>query len=290
MKNPVRSVAYWLLATESPWNPKAMAGRVATAVLPESALHAIRKSYYARLVARIPEDFMETDARVVRHLVADGDHVVDIGASIGIYTKFLARLVGPAGRVWSFEPIHETYEFLLNNIARLGLKNVEVIHAAVSDREGVEKMVIPTYRWGSDCFYDARLDDPADGFPVKSSWKSEEVASTTLDASLGQAAKISFIKCDANYHELACLRGGLNILRKSKPAMLIEVAPDPDDPGTTAFETFTLLRGEGYGVYWLDGGILRARHRGERSPNYFFLTPEHIASLRARGAIQVAAD
>jgi len=32
-----------------------------------------------------------------------------------------------------------------------------------------------------------------------------------------------------------------------------EVNPNPDDPTTSAWETFALLRGAGYDVYWFDG-------------------------------------
>jgi FkbM family methyltransferase len=287
MINPIRAVAQRLLATESPWNPKVIAGRVAAAVLPDGTLHEVKKAYYARLVARLPEDFLETDAPFVRHLVSAGDHVVDIGASIGAYTKFLSGLVGSLGRVWSFEPITETFEFLANNVNRLGLQNVTPINLAISDVAGREKMVVPTYRWGTDCFYDARIASAPvydRHSPVKPSWKSEEVRSTTLDSFFrSQERRISFIKCDANFHELACLRGGLRILRDSKPAMLIEIRSDPDDLNTTGFETFSLLRDEGYGAYWFDGRTLRDRHPAETSQNYFFLTSAHVASLQAEG-------
>lgn len=136
MQSPLRSAAKKLLATESPWNPKVIAGRAAIAILPEGVLYNVKKAYYARLVARLPEDFMEIDAPLVKHLISSGDYVVDIGASIGIYTKFLSQLVGPAGKVWSFEPISDTFEFLTNNVRKLGLENVELVNAAVSDKDG----------------------------------------------------------------------------------------------------------------------------------------------------------
>jgi hypothetical protein len=90
---------------------------------------------------------------------------------------------------------------------------------------------------------------------------------------------VSLIKCDANYHELACLRGAKRLIERCHPAMLIEVAPNPDDPTTTAHATFALLRDAGYEVYWFDGDKLRRSLEGERSQNYFFLMPEHLACL-----------
>lgn len=112
------------------------------------------------------------------------------------------------------------------------------------------------------------------------------VRKDNLDSVLGNQT-ISFIKCDANYHELACLRGANRLIARCHPAMLIEVNPNPDDPTTSAWETFALLRGAGYEVYWFDGEKLRPRLQGERSQNYFFLMPEQARAL-AGVAVQEA--
>lgn len=292
MQSPLRTVAKKLLATESPWNPKVVAGRAAIAILPGGVLHSVKKAYYARLVTRLPEDFMETDVPLVKHLVSNGDHVVDVGASLGIYTKFLSKLVGPPGKVWSFEPIAETFDYLSNNIRKLGLENVELVNAAVSDNDGQDKMAVPTYRWGTDCFYDARIASAQvydRHSPPKPSWKTETVRTLTLDSFFsGRNLGISFVKCDANFHELACIRGALATIRRSKPAMLIEIQPDPDDPNTTAYETFALLRAEGYTAFVFKGAQVFLRRPGERSQNYFFLMPAHISDLQSSGLIGTA--
>jgi len=190
----------------------------------------------------------------------------------------LSQCVGQGGKVYAFEPIPQTFDFLANNVVKLGLQNVEALDFALSDRDKTETMVIPTYRWGQECWYDARVkmetSNPA--------WRQIEVRSRTLDgffAERGGAPQISFMKCDANYHELAVLRGAWQTIRASHPAMLIEVNPDPDDPATTAFATFELLRTEGYEPYWFDGETLHPRNRGERSQNYFFLTSSHVNTL-----------
>lgn len=290
MLNAIHEIARALLKTESAWNPKVVAGRAATAVLPKGTLHAVKKAYYARLLARLPEDFMERDSLLVKQLVSNGDHVVDIGASIGSYTKLLSNLVGPHGRVWSFEPLTETFDFLSNNVRRVGLKNVELVNSAVSDSDGKQNMVIPTYQWGADCSYDARIATAAvydRHLPVQPRWKSELVTTTTLDSFFNRReSRISFIKCDANFHEFACLRGGLTTLRCFEPSLLIEVQPDPGDPNTTAFETFRLLRKEGYNAYCFDRTTLHPWRSGEMSQNYFFLTGNHLRRLGPNVLVQ----
>jgi hypothetical protein len=107
-----------------------------------------------------------------------------------------------------------------------------------------------------------------------------DVTVNTLDSFFAERPeKIAFVKCDVNYHELACLRGGLETLRRSKPAMLIEILPDPDKARGPAAQVFELLEENGYEGYWFDGEGLRKRQRGERSQNYFFLTREHVDKL-----------
>ena len=44
------------------------------------------------------------ELKLMRSIVTPGMTVVDVGANIGILTLELARLVGPKGRVYAFEP------------------------------------------------------------------------------------------------------------------------------------------------------------------------------------------
>jgi FkbM family methyltransferase len=261
-----------LMQAETKWNPKVIAARVATRILPERTLHSLQKHYYAYILKN-RLGVGERDRSLVGHLVSTGDAVVDIGASIGGYTRYLSEKVGPGGHVYSFEPNPSTFDFLSHNVEVLKLANVELFNFAVSDAAGSAELKIPRYPWGSECHYDARLDGP-----VEAEWRSVTVKKVTLDSVL-ENQTISFIKCDANYHELACLRGASRLIARCHPAMLIEVNPDPDDSTTSAQETFVLLRGAGYDVYWFDGEKLRPRLGGERSQNYFFLMPEHLESL-----------
>jgi predicted RNA methylase len=146
------SILRKLISTESEWNPKVMLGRVAVRILPDSALHGFKKTYYGYLIKHTPEDWIERDAFIARNLISPRDTVLDVGANLGYFARFLSRCVGPEGKVYAFEPIPQTFDFLTNNIRKLGLKNVEPLNFALSDGERKETMVIPTYRWGAECW------------------------------------------------------------------------------------------------------------------------------------------
>ena len=267
------SVIHKLLSTESQWNPKVMMGRAVTSLLPERALDFIKTHYYTYLVTHMPDNWMEGDAAAVQSFISPGDDVLDIGANLGIFSRLLARLVGQNGHVYAFEPIPQTFGFLCHNLAKLKLLQVEPVPFALSDADRVDVMVIPTYRWGSECWYDARIK-ASHPKKVNPEWREIEVHCKALDSF--HLPRISFIKCDANYHELAVLRGGPELIRKYHPAILIEVNPNPDDPTTTAYETFALLAAEGYRAYCFREGKMLPRQPGQRSQNYFFLTAEQL--------------
>jgi len=278
MPSALNAIGRRLLSTESEWNPKVILGRAAVTLLPQRALHRLRKSYYAYLLAHLPDDWQERDASVVKQLIRAGDHVVDIGASIGGYTRFLSRAVGPFGKVYSFEPNPPIYEYLSHNVRKLKLANVELCDCALSDSCGVASIAIPRYRWGSECHYDATLESKR----AKADCRRVDVSVCTLDSLFAnRAEEISFIKCDVNYHELPCLRGALQTIRRSRPGILIEILANPDKAGSPAAHVFELFRENGYEPYWFDGARLRRRKPGERSQNYFFLTRERFEGLAA---------
>jgi FkbM family methyltransferase len=62
--------------------------------------------------------------------------VFDVGAHAGYYTLMLSRLVGPQGRVFAFEANPENAAKLRKHLKINGVRNVELIEAAVSDRTG----------------------------------------------------------------------------------------------------------------------------------------------------------
>ena len=269
------SVIQNLLSIESEWNPKVMVGRALTRVLPEPVLFFIKKHYYAYLFTRVPDDWMEGDAAALSSVVSPGDSVLDIGANVGFYSRLLARLVGQKGHVYAFEPIPLNFAFLCHNLEKLKLSQVEPLPFALSDSGRIDIMEFPNYRWGQPCWYDAKFKTATEP-PPKFKRREVEVRCRTLDSF--KLLKISFIKCDAEYHQLAILRGSQETIRKYHPVMLIEIAARSDDPSTitNADETFALLASEGYDAYCFRDGVMLLRQPEEQSQNYFFLTAEHV--------------
>ena len=259
---------------------RSLVKRLALRMLPERVLHFVKKVHYAQVLRALSEED-EPDLKVIRHLVAIGHHVADVGANIGVYTKHLSELVGVAGRVYSVEPTPLTFDILSSNVRKLGLKNVELKNCAISDVDGYVTMEVPQYEWGGENFYTAHVVRHQGTTGIL---RRAVVASTTIDSLFSEArSNLYFIKCDVEGHELSCVRGAVRTIERSGPAWLIEISDNPDDEESRSHQTFHLLLASGYRAYYFDGAKLRVRNARDRSINYFFLRPEHMRVLEERG-------
>lgn len=249
---------------------------------PERQLQFIKKFHYA-LKLKFSSSIEENDFPVTKLLINSGDCVIDIGANIGVYTKLFSECVGPNGKVYSFEPIPQTFEILCSNIKKLRLKNVNLRQCAVSNNNKTATMQIPLYKNGGENFYEARI---VNNNTNNNSLKHVDVESRTLESLFEQIPyQISFIKCDAEGHELECIIGALSLIRKFQPACLIEISQDPDNPATKSFEIFNLLKDNNYEVFWFDEIKLKRRKTGDKSTNYFFLSPKQLEILQNSGLL-----
>src|SRR5688500_12933920 len=68
---------------------------------------------------------------VMRKYVRPGDSVFDIGAHLGFYTLLLAKLAGPEGKVFAFEPNPELLPSLRRTVDPAS--NITLLETAVSD-------------------------------------------------------------------------------------------------------------------------------------------------------------
>ena len=243
--------------------------------LPGPVRRVARRAYYARLL-RAAREGDEVDLGCLRRVVGPGACVVDAGASIGLYTRFLSERVGPQGRVYAVEPVPETFDVLASSVRRLRLANVTILNYALSDVDGPLEMEVPLWPGGGENLYEARAAAPGAG----SGLRRVTVAARRLDTLLPDKP-IAFIKCDVEGHELRCLAGAVETVRRSRPVWLLEVWGDPDIPGSHAHGVFRAMADLGYEAHCCDGSRLEPRRPGRRSVNYWFLLPEHLRVLAA---------
>jgi len=153
--------------------------------------------------------------------VREGMCVFDVGANIGYYTLLAARAVGPAGRVYAFEPEPRNFELLTRNISENGLTNVRPVNAAASSREGVVRLHLDDANFGAHSF--------VAGSVRTSSGRSVVVRTVGLDAFAGEARAFGagvFVKIDVQGAEALVVEGGSRLLSLPAVTVLLEIWPE----------------------------------------------------------------
>jgi FkbM family methyltransferase len=154
------------------------------------------------------------ERRLLAHHLSPGSVVVDAGANIGIYSQFLARCVGPAGMVHSFEPDLENFTRLRTAVA--GLPNVRVNRLALSDKTGDSLLYL-----SQQLNVDHRAY-PTEGEPRR----SVSIRSITLDDYFKSDERVDLIKMDIQGYELHALRGAKRVLMDNPEIkLLLELWP-----------------------------------------------------------------
>ncbi len=168
---------------------------------------------YRALKARYRDQGAEI--RALLGELSAGATAVDVGANKGAYLYWMRRAVGPAGRVFAFEPQPGLARYLEAVCARIGWDNVVVRECAVSDAAGVRVLHVP----GWENSPGASLEEAAAAGPGT---RDREVAADTLDHQLAGAGRLALIKVDVEGHELAVFRGAERTLAESRPVLLFE--------------------------------------------------------------------
>jgi FkbM family methyltransferase len=182
-------------------------------------------------------EYFETEVNVFRRFVSAGDVVLDVGANIGAHSLALARLVGPGGLVFAFEPQRIVFQTLCANMALNSLDNVHCVNAAVSDIPGRLGLADPDPGVANN-FGGAQVSMLA-GAP-----QAALVERLVLDDFLN-IGRLKLIKIDVEGMEASVLRGARRLLSQFKPVLYVENAFPESSP-----ELASLLAEVGYRSYW----------------------------------------
>ena len=144
-----------------------------------------------------------TEMVFLKRYLRPGDGAIDAGANVGLYTLYLASLVGPDGHVLAFEPDQVSGDRLRENVAINRLDNVTVRVAAVSDFAGTADFTAGVDI--ANCFSD--LKEFGEG--------RQQVEVVTLDSEVH--GPYAVCKMDVEGAEPAALRGAERLLTEANP-------------------------------------------------------------------------
>jgi FkbM family methyltransferase len=181
--------------------------------LPKKLTDELKRYYFLRQIKKSTFTSSEKEYYCLGDWVKPGDCVLDVGANIGRYTLKLSELVGKTGRVFSFEPIPDSFNCLAYYVALLSVQNVTLMNVALSCSQEIVGVDIPELKTVMfDTHTQANLTNNSTGL---------QVLCIPFD-NLGFSQKIKFVKIDTEGYELKVLKGMKKLLTRDLPVLLIE--------------------------------------------------------------------
>lgn len=143
-----------------------------------------------------------------------GSVFADIGANIGLMSAIASQFVGADGQVIAVEANPKTVTLLKENLALNTCTNVEVVSVALGSEAGTAELFEnwEVNRGGASLLQQGT----GPGMPVTVRTLDEVIAGRHVD----------LIKIDVEGFELEVLKGGLQTLEASRPALIVEVSDE----------------------------------------------------------------
>lgn len=184
-----------------------------------------------------------TQTKLVKRIIKPGNVVVDIGANIGYYTLLFAKLVGPQGKVYAFEPDINNFKLLSKNIKANPYNNIILENKAVSDVTGKIKLYLSKDGTGAHKIHNKKNDREfiyVDSIALDDYFRSKKI-------------NIDFIKMDIEGAEVKALKGmkklissntNLKLISEFNPTDILDIGDSPE----TYLESLYHLFGEVYNI------------------------------------------
>ena len=171
------------------------------------------RSFHLHGPGELVSDFLRRDrtwepveSALFLRALGPGAVVVDAGANLGWHAVWAACRVGPAGRIYAFEPDPLNFRLLQANGA--ALPQLRCLPCALGEARGTA----PFQRHGANQGDTARVQsDRAPELPAVALWPGDALALQRLD----------FLKIDTQGSELMVLAGFRETLRRNPKAQLL---------------------------------------------------------------------
>lgn len=171
------------------------------------------RMYWRGIKAHEPET-IELFTRLVPYI----DVVLDVGASTGLFA-LVASLMNPKVKVHAFEPVPETYDFLVENVSINGLGNIKPVKACITNYDGhiniyPNRTPILPFQASTRKDYQSRLTP-----------REVPARALTLDSYVDEQRieNVGLLKIDAEASDHTVLEGAKRILDRDRPHIICEV-------------------------------------------------------------------
>lgn len=155
------------------------------------------------------ETWFEKEPAFLRRWLRPGMVAIDIGANLGVYSLPMARLVGPSGRVFAFEPGSEARRHLQRSREINGASHLHISPLALSDGKRSGRLV---------------FGQSSELNTLNAAGEGEAVDISSLDDEARGWPAPDFVKIDAEGEEERILAGGQEFFARHSPLVMFEVS------------------------------------------------------------------
>ena len=226
------------------------------------------------IVALNFRSYERKDFEMLRRLVPRGATFVDVGANIGWYSLHVAA-ADLTATVFAFEPVPSSFDWLRAGVELNGLRNVEAVAMAVSDRTGDVVLYVDEAIAGAASAAPSTAGDGLRGVRCR--------ATRLDDFARERQAAPDVLKLDIEGGELAALQGAQHILATNRPIVFCEMLRKLAKPfGYHPNDIIALMRGYRYECFRAEAGRLESfpvMDDETTETNFFFLHAERHRSL-----------
>jgi FkbM family methyltransferase len=204
-------------------------------------------------------------------LVPNSALIIDVGANTGLYS-LLAAQKSSSAKIHAFEPSLRIAKQLRKNIEINRSETIKVHEVALSDHEGYADFYDVSLMHQTSASLEASMVDTS-----LHDVKKVEVSRLDRYEQLDDGADVDLIKIDVEKHEVQVLNGMIELLKKSKPAILIEVLEDEIGKGIE-----DIIEPLGYRFFEVSEvhGLREKSHiQQSQDWNYLLLQSDHIKYL-----------
>ena len=136
---------------------------------------------------------------MLQSILKPGMTILDIGANIGYYAIMESIAVGSSGKVVAIEPVSSNINMLKRNIRLNSIRNIEVVHGAVSTHTGTAEMFMSTHSNLHTFHSEGSAADYLKPTPVN-------VSTFTLKDVIDNSTRPDLLRMDVEGHEVEILR------------------------------------------------------------------------------------
>jgi len=181
----------------------------------------------------------------IKKLIKNGDHIIDIGANLGYYSRLFAKLAGPGGKVHCVEPVMLFRKILTINT--IGFPNVTIIPYALGeeDNKSIEMGIPKSNKYLRHGL--TRVLDKDENEIFEFTFTEKMFSPATIFRNLKHC---DYIKCDVEGYEIHIIPHLGFLLEQFHPIIQIEIEP------VNRKEISKFLAQFSYRPYYLNEGSL----------------------------------